>query len=60
MKNIKEVLLGIFGLFTFTYIPFAFVYGEWNPINWNVFIRALYVLCITTIITFAIKEQKLK
>jgi uncharacterized membrane protein len=60
MKNIKEILLGIFGLFLFTYIPFGFVIGEWNPIQWNVFIRALYIVAIATILTYAINEQKKK
>ena len=60
MQNIKEVILGFIGLILFTYVPFAFVIGEWNPIVWNVFFRALYVLSVVTIVTFAIKEQKMK
>ena len=60
MINIKEVILGFIGLIIITYLPFAFVIGEWNPISWNTMFRALYVLSIVSIITFAFNEQKKK
>jgi len=57
MRQILEALIGMLALMAILYIPFAFLIAELNPIAWHVTFRALYVLSVTAIITFAVKQQ---
>lgn len=60
MKTILEALLGVIALMVMLYIPFAFLIADLNPMTWHITLRGLYVLCIVSIITFAIKEYNKK
>lgn len=60
MRTILEALLGMIALMFMLYIPFAFLIAEPNPILWHITFRGLYVLCVITIITFAIREYNKK
>ena len=56
MKRAIETILNAFVLFILVYLPIAFIQAEFNPLNWNVFVRCLYVLCVISLITFGYKQ----
>lgn len=56
MRTIIEAMIGMLALMVMLYVPFAFLVAEWNPMTWHITLRGLYVLCIASIITFAVKE----
>lgn len=60
MKNILEAMVGFLALMAMLYVPFVFLVAEFNPMLWNITFRALYVLCVAAIVTFAVKEYRKK
>lgn len=60
MKEIITALVNGLVVLLLLFLPFAFVSGEWNPINWHITIRALYVLSLIAIVTYGIKEYNKK
>jgi len=54
------MFLNVIALFVILYLPFAFIVNEWNPTLWNVYIRALYVLCYIAVITYGLEQYKKK
>ena len=60
MKLILQMFLNVIALFVILYLPFAFIVNEWNPTLWNVYIRALYVLCYIAVITYGLEQYKKK
>ncbi len=57
MRQILEALIGMLALMAILYVPFAFLIAELNPIAWHVTFRALYVLCVTAIVTVASQQK---
>jgi hypothetical protein len=60
MKQFKDAFLNILALLILVYLPFAFIANEFNPTKWFIAIRALYVVVLAAIITYAIKDYQKK
>jgi len=60
MKLILQMLGNIIALLVVLYLPFAFIVNNWNPTEWNIYIRALYVLSYVAVITFGLEQYKKK
>lgn len=60
MKLVKDFTLNLFVLLVVVYLPYAFVLGDFNPMNWHWITRALYVLTLVALTTYAIKEYRKK
>jgi hypothetical protein len=60
MKLILQMLANIIALLVILYLPFAFIVNNWNPTEWNIYIRGLYVLCFVAVITYGLEQYKKK
>jgi hypothetical protein len=60
MKLLIQMFLNIVALLIVLYLPFAFIVNEFNPLEWNIYIRALYVLSYVAVITFGLEQYKKK
>jgi hypothetical protein len=60
MKVVIQMFLNIVALLIVLYLPFAFIVNEFNPLEWNIYIRALYVLSYVAVITFGLEQYKKK
>ena len=60
MKVILQMLANVLALLTILYLPFAFIVNEWNPTQWNIYIRGLYVLSFIAILTYGFEQYKKK
>lgn len=60
MKLILQMLGNIIALLIVLYLPFAFIVNNWNPTEWNIYIRGLYVLCFVAVITYGLEQYKKK
>jgi hypothetical protein len=60
MKLVIQMFLNIVALLIVLYLPFAFIVNEFNPLEWNIYIRALYVLSYVAVITFGLEQYKKK
>jgi hypothetical protein len=60
MKLLVQMFLNIVALLIVLYLPFAFIVNEFNPLEWNIYIRALYVLSYVAVITFGLEQYKKK
>ncbi len=60
MKEILTAFMNGLVVLVLLFLPFAFVTAEWNPTNWHLTIRMLYVLCLIAIITYGINEYNKK
>lgn len=54
------MLANVLALLTILYLPFAFIVNEWNPTQWNIYIRGLYVLSFIAVLTFGFEQYKKK
>jgi hypothetical protein len=54
------MLGNIIALLVVLYLPFAFIVNSWNPTEWNIYIRALYVLSYVAVITLGLEQYKKK
>lgn len=60
MKLILQMLANVLALCIILYLPFAFIVNTWNPTEWNIYIRALYVLSFVAVLTFGFEQYKKK
>jgi hypothetical protein len=60
MKEIITAFANGLVVLVLLFLPFAFVTGQWNPIQWHIIIRALYVLSLLAILTYGINEYNKK
>lgn len=60
MKLILQMLANILALLVILYLPFAFIVNEWNPTQWNIYIRGLYVLSFIAVLTYGFEQYKKK
>lgn len=60
MKLILQMFGNIIALLVILYLPFAFIVNQFNPMQWNIYIRALYVLSYVAIITYGLEQYKKK
>lgn len=60
MKIIKDAFINLFALLVILYLPFAFIANEFNPTNWHILIRALYVTVVAALLTYAVKDYQQK
>lgn len=60
MKEIITAFANGLVVLALLFLPFAFVTGQWNPIQWHITIRALYVLSLLAILTYGINEYNKK
>jgi len=60
MKEIITAFANGLVVLVLLFLPFAFVTGQWNPIQWHITIRALYVLSLLAILTYGINEYNKK
>lgn len=60
MKVILQMLANVLALLAILYLPFAFIVNEWNPTQWNIYIRGLYVLSFIAVLTFGFEQYKKK
>ena len=58
--NFKEVIINLLALLILVYLPFAFILAEFNPLNWNVIYRSLYILVLVAILTYGYQEYRKK
>ncbi len=54
------MFLNIVALSIVLYLPFAFIVNEFNPMEWNIYIRSLYVLSYVAVITYGLEQYKKK
>ena len=54
------MLANIIALLVVLYLPFAFIVNEFNPTQWNVYIRCLYVLSFVAVLTYGFEQYKKK
>jgi hypothetical protein len=60
MKLVIQMFLNIVALSIVLYLPFAFIVNEFNPMEWNIYIRSLYVLSYVAVITYGLEQYKKK
>jgi hypothetical protein len=60
MKLVIQMFLNIVALSIVLYLPFAFIVNEFNPMQWNIYIRSLYVLSYVAVITYGLEQYKKK
>lgn len=58
--NFKDVVLNLFALLFLVYIPFAFILAEYNPLNWHIVNRSLYILVLIAVLTYGYQEYHKK
>lgn len=58
MNTYKSILINFLLLLVIIYFPFAFVSWKWNPIDWHITVRALYILTLIAVMTYGAKEFK--
>lgn len=54
------MLGNLFALLVILYLPFAFIVNTWNPTEWNVYVRCLYVLSFVAVVTYGFEQYKKK
>lgn len=60
MKLILQMFLNLLALILILYLPFAFIVNIWNPFEWNIYIRSLYVLSFMAVVFYGIEQYKKK
>ena len=60
MKFILQLIANFIALLVILYLPFAFIVNTWNPTEWNIYIRGLYVVSFFAILTFGFEQYKKK
>ena len=60
MKLIIQMFGNIVALLVILYLPFAFIVNTWNPLEWNIYIRALYMLSFIAVLTYGFEQYKRK
>ena len=60
MKLILQMFANILALLVILDLPFAFIVNNYNPTEWNIYIRGLYVLSFIAVLTFGYEQYKKK
>lgn len=60
MKFILQLIANFLALLVILYLPFAFIVNIWNPTQWNIYVRGLYVLSFIAILTYGFEQYKKK
>jgi hypothetical protein len=60
MKIYRDILINLTLLLVGLYLPFAFIINKYNPLGWEWYERALYVIAVAVTIGYGAHEYKKK
>lgn len=58
MKSVITMIANVVAVLVIIYLPFAFILNEWNPSNWHITLRALYVLILVALMTVGYDQYR--
>lgn len=60
MKIYRDILINLTLLLVGLYLPFAFIINKYNPLGWEWYERALYVLAVAVTIGYGATQYNKK